>query len=110
MKPGRSIAKAGFFIASIVLAMIVLLPIVWGVILSHKTRVDALSMPPQWIFAPTLSNYKAAFVDGPYARTLLNSLIIAGASSMLAMALGLPAAYAFSRKRFRGDKRRSSGF
>ena len=36
------------------LAAIILLPIVWGAIVSLKTRVDALSMPPQWVFSPTL--------------------------------------------------------
>lgn len=90
--------------AGIVYAALVLLPIVWGVVLSLKTRADALSMPPEWIFTPTFGNYRAAFVDGPYAQTILNSLVIAGSSACLAMTLGVPAAYAFSRLRFSGHK------
>ncbi len=83
---------------------LILLPIIWGLVISLKTRVDALAMPPRWLFIPTLSNYRAAFVDGSYAITILNSLIIAGFSTILAMALGVPAAYAFSRSRFGGQR------
>lgn len=82
-------------------AVTILVPVVWGAIVSFKTRVDALSMPPHWLFTPSWENYWAAFADGPYAKTLLNSLIIATFSSIFAMLLGVPAAYAFSRSRFR---------
>ena len=102
MKVCASLKSVLFGLFVLFVAAIVLLPILWGVVISLKTRVDALSMPPQWIFTPTLGNYRAAFVDGPYAQTLLNSLIIAGVSSLLAMILGVPAAYGFSRAQFRG--------
>lgn len=98
----RNVAVAATIFFGLVFATLILLPIVWGIVLSLKTRVDALSMPPNWIFTPTIANYRAAFVDGPYAQTILNSLIIAGVSSLIAMILGVPAAYAFSRSRFRG--------
>jgi multiple sugar transport system permease protein len=88
----------------IIIAGIIVFPIAWGIIVSLKTRVDALSMPPQWVFKPTLENYRTAFVEGPYARTLVNSFIIATSSSILALILGIPAAYAFSRNHFRGSK------
>jgi len=45
---------------------------------------------------------KAALVDGPYGRTIFNSLIIAGVSSFIVMTLGIPAAYTFSRSKFKG--------
>lgn len=93
-----------YSIMVLLLAVIVGLPILWGIVLSLKTRSDALSMPPNWFFVPNLSNYRAALINGPYAKTLLNSFIIAGSSSMIAMSLGVPAAYAFSRARFRGRR------
>lgn len=85
----------------ILLAIIVLFPIVWGTIISFKNRVDALSMPPNWIFKPVLTNYKAAFLDGPYGRTIINSFIIASISTFVTMILGIPASYAFSRLKFK---------
>ncbi|MDX6709064.1 MAG: polyol transport system permease protein [Blastocatellia bacterium] len=84
------------------LTVIILFPVVWGILLSLKTRVDALAMPPTFLFAATLSNYKAAFIEGPYWGTIVNSVIIASVSSLLAMLLGVPAAYAFSRSTFKG--------
>lgn len=102
MSARRIAGTVGLWLGGAAFAAVLLLPIAWGVMLSLKTRVDALSMPPNWLFEPTLSNYRAAFVEGPYARTLLNSAIIAGCSSAMAMVLGIPAAYAFSRFRFKG--------
>jgi multiple sugar transport system permease protein len=103
MKRGRELGSAGIFFAGILLALIILLPIVWGIVLSFKTRVDALSMPPNWLFTPTLANYRSAFIDGPYTGTIVNSIVIAGCSSLIAMLLGVPAAYAFSRSRVKGS-------
>jgi multiple sugar transport system permease protein len=85
--------------ATALLCLWILFPIAWGLIISLKHRVDALSLPPKFIFTPTTSNYFAAFVDGPYAHTILNSAVIAFASTVLAVSLGVPAAYVFSRAR-----------
>lgn len=80
----------------------IVFPILWALSLSLKTRMDALSMPPKWIFPPTLENYSQAFLESKHWRTFLNSLIIASGSTILAMSLGVPASYAFSRIRFKG--------
>lgn len=103
MKPARLLNTVFVAVLSIFVAAIVLLPILWGVVVSLKTRVDALSMPPQWLFTPMFENYRAAFVDGPYAQTMINSLTIAVSSSILAMVIGVPAAYAFPLT-FRGSE------
>jgi multiple sugar transport system permease protein len=82
---------------TISIAVAILFPILWGILISFKSRVDALSMPPAWIFTPTLTNYHAAFVEGDALRTLANSLLIATISSCIAIAFALPAAYWLSR-------------
>ena len=84
-------------------ALVIVFPILWALVLSLKTRVDALAMPPNWIFRPTLQNYSEALIEGKHWKTLLNSLIIASGSSALALTLGVPAAYVFSRFRFKGS-------
>jgi len=89
---------------AICIALVILGPVLWGGLLSFKSRVDALALPPPVLFRPTLDNYKAAFVNGPYLRTLFNSCVIAGGSTLLAMALALPSAYAFSRGRLRNHR------
>jgi len=101
----REASKSLFSLfAGSVLGVVILAPLIWGVIVSLKTRVDALTMPPQWLFTPSLDNYRAAFIEGPYGKTILNSLVIATSSSILAVLVGVPAAYVFSRSRFRGHR------
>jgi len=80
------------------------LPILWAVLMSLKTQVDALAMPPKWFFVPTLQNYLTVWADGRFADYARNSLIIAGASTSIGMFLGVPAAYALARYRFKGQK------
>jgi len=95
-----------FFSLGLVLALaaMVLLPILWGLLLSLKTRVDALAIPPLWRFSPTLENYRATFVKGRELGAFFNSLLIAGASSALSMTVSIPAAYSFSRFQFKARR------
>ncbi|NOZ31703.1 MAG: carbohydrate ABC transporter permease [Alphaproteobacteria bacterium] len=79
-------------------------PFYWMVTTSLKTQVLALESPPVWVFTPTLSNYVSVLFDDGVFRTLVNSLIVAVSTTILAIALGLPAAYALARIEFRGKK------
>lgn len=88
----------------VILVAWITIPVIWGISISFKTRVDALATPPSWLFSPTLSNYTTALFDNDYGITIVNSLVIATASSLLAILLGVPAAYAFSRFRFKGNR------
>lgn len=81
-----------------------LLPIVWAILMSFKTRVDALAMPPKWFFTPTMSNYKAVWGDGRFLGYTVNSLIIALSSTGIGIVLGVPAAYILARQKFKGQK------
>jgi len=90
-----------FLIAFIVLT---LLPYVWLILTSFKTRLDAFSMPPKWIFSPILSNYKEAFLDKGFLLNLRNSIIVTAFSTFFSLIIGLPSAYAFSRFPIKGDR------
>ncbi|HLJ59801.1 MAG TPA: carbohydrate ABC transporter permease [bacterium] len=84
-------------------AAITLYPFFWLLTLSLKTPVQAFAMPPVWIFTPTVQNYTglgAANFLGPFR----NSLIIALSTVVASLGLGVPAAYGFSRARFRGRR------
>jgi len=94
------IIRAVVIIASLVLF---LFPIYWMLVTAFKTRAQIFALPPTWIFRPTLTNFKQVFVDSPFPRYALNTLIAASLSTVLALSLGLPAAYALSRSK-RGDK------
>ncbi|MDR6294385.1 MULTISPECIES: carbohydrate ABC transporter permease [Inquilinus] len=88
-----------------------LFPLVWVGLMSFMTNADILRSPPSIIFSPTLENY-AALVAGElstnvgalkidYMQNLLNSLILSAGSVVLSLLLGVPAAYAFARFKFR---------
>src|SRR3546814_169316 len=51
---------------------------------------------------PTIANYIALFRDQPFARNILNSLIVATLATGISLLLSISAAYALGRIRFRG--------
>lgn len=103
-KNRRQIHLTLIYIFLIAYIFITLLPYVWLIITSFKTRVDAFSIPPKLFFSPTFTNYKEAFLDRGFLINLRNSLIITGLSTILALIIGLPSAYAFSRFKVKGER------
>lgn len=79
-----------------------LFPFYWMVTSSLKSQTDLLASPPVWLFTPTLSHYAEIFADERVLAAVGNSLLIAIATTILAVALGAPAAYALARFEFRG--------
>lgn len=81
-----------------------LFPIAWMTILSLRTQVDALRMPPDLLVAPTFSAYRAVWTKSGFAAALLNSVVVSLLSLAIGMGCALLAAYAISRYRFRGAR------
>ncbi len=79
-------------------------PFYWMVTTSLKTQLQALESPPLWAFAPTLANYTEVLIEDGVGASLINSLIIAVCTTLLAIGLGAPAAYALARFEFAGKK------
>ncbi len=92
--PRRSIV--GFAVPLIVLLSVALLPYIWIVLASFKTRSDLISPIPKWFFDPTGINYSDILYKG-FDGYLLNSIIIGFSSTALTVAVGTLAAYGFSR-------------
>jgi multiple sugar transport system permease protein len=85
---------------TIVLAFVLLallLPYVWLILTSFKTRADIFSGNPFEVFVPTLDNYRVAFLQKGFLRNLGNSAVIAAAATFIAMSVGVPAGYALAR-------------
>lgn len=77
-------------------------PFYWMVSSSFKQQADLLASPPVWLFHPTWANYFAIFADQKVVDGVYNSLIVAVSTTVLAVVLGTPAAYALARFEFRG--------
>ncbi len=81
-----------------------MLPIYWLVAMSFKTTNDILagfSLFPETV---TFDNYIAIFTDPTWYWGYINSIIYVSLNTVLSVCVALPAAYAFSRYRFLGDK------
>jgi glycerol transport system permease protein len=95
--PGRRLILALFLI-------FLLLPIYWLVNMSLKTNAEILSGLTLWPQNPTLANYQKIFTDESWYSGYINSLTYVLINTIISITLALPAAYAFSRYRFLGDK------
>ncbi len=102
--PGTRRAAVIQIVLMTVVILFCVFPFYWMVTTSLKTQVLALESPPVWLFEPTLSNYTTVLFEDGVGKTLINSLIVAVSTTALAIALGLPAAYALARFEFRGKK------
>lgn len=72
--------------------------------MSLKRKVDALAMPPKWIFQPILDNYVEVFALQRFTQFYVNSLVVGFASVALVLIIGVPASYTLSRISFKGKK------
>lgn len=101
--------KLLIYVGMTVLGIYLMAPIIWIVMMSFKNKLDVVSMPPKIFFTPTLENYKALFGLGEgglvtgttFLSYFKNSLILSVGAVMLALVLGMPAAYAIARLRFK---------
>jgi len=80
------------------------LPIYWLVNMSLKTNTEITTSLTLWPRDLTVANYTKIFTDSSWYSGYLNSLQYVILNTMISIALALPAAYAFSRYRFIGDK------
>lgn len=98
----KAVSLQVFFIA---LCFVTLIPILYALSVSFNANNSLLSA--DFSFLPkafTLANYKAVFTEKPVLLWLKNSVFIAVCTVTIALSVSIPAAYAFSRMRFRGRK------
>ncbi|WP_027133205.1 carbohydrate ABC transporter permease [Geminicoccus roseus] len=88
----------------VVYFLFLLVPIYWLVNMSLKTNSEILGSLTLYPHAPTLDNYRTIFTDPSWYMGYVNSLIYVAMNTAISLAVALPAAYAFSRFRFIGDK------
>ena len=93
----RTIFRYAALVAALVFAVA---PVYWMLTISLKTEVDQFASPPPWlVFSPTLEHYYDAFVSRAFGQYLLTSAVVAVASTICALVIGILAAYALARFR-----------
>ncbi len=84
--------------------LFLMLPIYWLITMSFKTTNEILGGFSPWPQQFTLDNYQVIFTDPTWYWGYFNSLIYVTMNTVISVLAALPAAYAFSRYRFVGDK------
>jgi glycerol transport system permease protein len=84
--------------------LFLMLPIYWLVNMSLKTNMEITSGLTLWPREITFDNYIKIFTDESWYSGYINSLTYVIINTVLSISFALPAAYAFSRYRFLGDK------
>jgi glycerol transport system permease protein len=81
-----------------------LLPIYWLVSMSFKTNTEIITDFTLFPADFTLQNYVTILTDASWYMGYANSIVYVLMNTLLSIGVALPAAYAFSRYRFMGDK------
>jgi glycerol transport system permease protein len=84
--------------------IVLLLPIYWLINMSFKTNDEIVNSLTLYPHAPTLHNYYIIFTQSAWYSGYINSITYVVMNMVISVAAALPAAYAFSRYRFLGDK------
>ncbi|MFQ9652733.1 MAG: carbohydrate ABC transporter permease [Enterocloster sp.] len=94
----KIISKLLFGILVLVIVIPILFPLYFVLISSFKNMAQVYIMPPKLFgFKPILDNYIYIFKTQHYGTYMMNSTIVAVASTALSLLLGVPAAYAIAR-------------
>jgi sorbitol/mannitol transport system permease protein len=84
-------------VAAWVVGFLIFFPILWMVLASFKTELEAFATPPSFLFFDwTLENYATVQGRSDYFHHALNSVIVAGGSTLIAMLIAIPAAWSMA--------------
>lgn len=97
--PFRNIAA---YIIGILLVIILIAPPIYMISISFKTGRDVFSMPPKFIFTPSLENYKEIFSSRGFLDTVFNTVVISLISTLLTEVIGAMASYSIAKFRTGG--------
>jgi sorbitol/mannitol transport system permease protein len=93
-----SIRRRVFFtILAWSIAFVIFFPILWTILTSFKSEGEAIELPPKFIFFDwTLENYAVVQERSDYVKFALNSIYLALGSTLLALLIAIPAAWAMA--------------
>ncbi len=96
--------KILFLFAVIALSIFSLAPFLWEVLTSLKSPAEIFSTPITYLpIHLSLMSYIKVFTRYPFMRYILNSIIVAGGTTLLTVGVGAVAAYALARLRIKGS-------
>ena len=103
----RRIGRAFAYLVLIMLGLAGIAPIIYLGVLSTKKRIEILAQVPPTLdfkWSRITKNYNEVLFSQGMLEFTVNSIIVVGAATVLVLVIATPAAYAFSRFRFRGNE------
>lgn len=102
----RVVGRIASYVVLVLIGLVAIAPFVFLLIISFKSRIDVLEVPPSLHFrmAQIRDNYSQVINDKGFLTFIKNSVIVTGISTLVALGLGVPAGYAFSRLKFRASR------
>lgn len=97
LRTRRTVLAALRYLAILIVVFILVFPFAWMLLSSFKNQIDITTNRNLLQFTPTLQNYHNVFQQQNYLQYLFNSFLVALASTVLSLVLGLPAAYGIAR-------------
>jgi trehalose/maltose transport system permease protein len=99
----RPLLRVLFYVLVLVILFYIVFPFYWAFRSSITPNAELFATPvTYWPTQPTLENYRLVLSDTLFLQALLNSTVVATAVTLISLLIGVLAAYALGRFRFRG--------
>jgi multiple sugar transport system permease protein len=94
----RALSRAAFALSVFVIVSPAILVMLWMLSLSLKNEVDNMAFPPVFVPSPpTLANFVAVFENNNLGQNFVNSIVVTGLATLIAIAVGVPAGYGIAK-------------
>lgn len=93
--------RLGFYLAVAAVALYCLAPLAWQLVTSLRPAPELTTLPPLLPSRLVVDHYAAVFTGHPFGRMILNSVVVAGGATLIALAFGSAAAFALTKLRVR---------
>ncbi|CDX43147.1 Binding-protein-dependent transport systems inner membrane component [Mesorhizobium plurifarium] len=97
----KMLKRAAFYLLLAAIVFVAVFPFYYAIVTSLKSGTE-LFQADLWPRSFSLANYRNVLTEGPFLRNLVNSLVVSGAVVAVSLLIGITAAYALARIRFRG--------
>ncbi len=91
-------------VAAWAVALLLFFPLGWLLLTAFKTELQAIAIPPELFFSPTLENFHEVQERSDYLHYARNSVVTSVVSTLLGLAIAAPAAYAMAFHKGKRDK------
>ncbi|MFN8524014.1 MAG: carbohydrate ABC transporter permease [Chloroflexota bacterium] len=99
MAARRRLHSAFLTLLATAMSVVFIFPIYWIATMSFQDGPTSSTLPPKFVFWPTIANYVNLFETSGFGRVLGNTIVIALGTTLVALVLGTPAGYALARFR-----------